>query len=169
MNSHTAIPNSPSVTAPLGVTERDREPSQETPAPVSRIHWGWLSLWALLATFAAFEVIKHGVVNGTAGDAAVLVLAAVGFFVAPDLTFLIGAGQPVAHGHIATNAVPWYNAMHRMSLPLALTSAVGILLAPLSLGTLALFVGGLSWMAHIALDRAAGYGLRNPDGSRNRA
>ena len=59
--------------------------------------------------------------------------------------------------------------MHRIWLPLAATAIIGVTLAPLAFGPLALFIGGLSWMAHIALDRAAGYGLRNPDGSRNQA
>ena len=117
----------------------------------------------------ARSVVKHGFVNGTATDAALLTSAAVGFFVAPDLTFVIGAGQPTQKGHLAGRAVPWYNAMHRISVPLTATAIIGVALAPLALGPLALFIGGVSWMAHIALDRAAGYGLRNPDGSRNRA
>lgn len=113
------------------------------PAPAvapHRIHRNWLILWAFLTTFAA-----------------------------PDLTFVIGAGQPTQKGHLAARAVPWYNAMHRIWLPLAATAIIGVTLAPLAFGSLALFIGGLSWMAHIALDRAAGYGLRNPDGSRNQA
>ena len=136
---------------------------QRTPV---RIYWNWLALWWFLTAFAVFEVVKHGFVNGTTADAAILTVAAIGFFVAPDLTFLIGAGQPTEHGHLPQRAVPWYNTMHRMWLPLTLTTIVGVALAPLALIPLALFVGGLSWMAHIALDRTAGYGLRNPDGSR---
>jgi hypothetical protein len=142
------------------------------PAPVTTghsVHWNWLGLWVSLTVFAVFEVVKHGYVNGSAADAAMLTAAAVGFFVAPDLTFVIGAGQPVPHGHISPLAVPWYNALHRMLVPLVLTAIIGIAFAPLAFVPLALFVGGLSWMAHIALDRAAGYGLRNPDGSRSRA
>lgn len=134
-----------------------------------RVHWGWLGLWALLTACAVFEVIKHGFVNGSATQAAILTATAIGFFIAPDLTFLVGASRPVQHGYIATTAVPWYNSMHRMWVPLVLTSAVGVVLAPLAFGPLAVFIGGLSWMAHIALDRAAGYSLRNADGSRDRA
>ena len=126
----------------------------------------WLTLWAFLTTFAVFEVIKHGYVNGGTGDGVVLTVAAVTFFIAPDLTFLVGAGEPTEAGYLPTRAVRWYNAMHRMSVPLVLTSIIGTVLAPLAFGPLVLFIGGLSWMAHIALDRAAGYGLRNPDGSR---
>ncbi len=134
-----------------------------------RIHWSWFGVWAFLTTFAVFEVVKHGYVQGSALHAATLTVAAVGFFIGPDLTFMIGAGQPTPKGHIAEAAVPWYNAAHRMSVPLTLTSIVGTVLAPLAFGPLVLFVGGLSWMAHIALDRAGGYGLRNPDGSRGPA
>jgi hypothetical protein len=148
--------------APDNSTER-----QPGPPPI-RVHWTWLIVWALLTTFAVFEVVKHGYVNGTAIDAAFLTATAVGFFIAPDLTFLIGAGQPAAKGFLPTRAVPWYNTMHRMWIPLTLTSIIGIALAPLAQVPLVGFIGGLSWMAHISLDRAAGYGLRNPDGSRDR-
>jgi hypothetical protein len=137
--------------------------------PAVRLHWTWLTVWAVLTTFAVFEIVKHGYVNGTAIDAVLLTAIAVGFFVAPDLTFLIGAGQTTAKGSLPTRAVPWYNRMHRMWIPLTLTSIIGIALAPLAIVPLAGFIGGLSWMAHIALDRAAGYGLRNPDGSRDRS
>ena len=131
------------------------------------IRWNWLTLWALLSGFAAFEVVKHGFVNGSAADAAALTATAFGFFIAPDLTFLVGIGQPAQKGHLPVRAVPWYNAMHRFAVPLIATTAIGMALAPLTTTSLALFVGGLSWMAHIALDRAAGYGLRRADGNRS--
>lgn len=143
--------------------------AEATRQPAMQIHWRWLGLWAFLTTFVVFEVAKHGFVQGSPGRAALFVTVAIVAFVAPDLTFLIGAGRPTAPGSIPTPAVPWYNLMHRMWIPLTVTSFVGIALAPLALVPLAGFVGGLSWMAHIALDRAAGYGLRNPDGSRGRA
>jgi hypothetical protein len=47
-----------------------------------------------------------------------------------------------------------------------LTTFVGVVFDPLGAVGSAVFVGGLSWMAHVAMDRAAGYGLRNADGSR---
>ena len=135
-----------------------------TPARVAaRI--GWLALWVVLTAFAGFEVVKHGYLDGGAIDAIVLTVAAVGFFILPDLTFLIGIGESTEHGHLPVRTVPYYNALHRLWPPLVLTVMIGVVFAPLSLGTLALFVGGLSWMAHVALDRATGFGLRNPDGS----
>jgi hypothetical protein len=127
---------------------------------------GWFAVWAFVSVFAWFEVGKHGYLGGSAIDAIVLTTVAVGAFVLPDLTFLVGVGQPVKKGYLPTKAVPYYNAMHRFLPPLLLTPIVGVGLAPLGRGGLALFVAGLSWMAHVALDRAAGYGLRNPDGSR---
>ena len=135
--------------------------------PEHRLHWNWLALWASLTAFAVFEVVKHGFVNGSAVYAIALTAAAVGSFIAPDLTFVIGAGNDVAKGSLSTRAVPFYNALHRMPVAFAFTAGIGIGLAPLAPLPLAVFIGGLSWMAHIAMDRAAGYGLRNPDGSRN--
>ena len=89
MNTTTATPS----------TDHTTEPAPAV-AP-HRIHRNWLILWAFLTTFAVFEVVKHGFVNGTATQAALVTSAAVGFFVAPDLTFVIGAGQPTQKGHLA--------------------------------------------------------------------
>jgi len=156
-------------TAALEGTLADPSPVCETdrPTPGLRLHWRWLGLWAFLTVFAVFEVAKHGFVNGSPLYAIALSVTAVGSFVAPDLTFLVGAGDTVAKGSISTRAVPFYNAMHRMLIAFAFTTVIGIGLAPLAPLPLAMFIGGLSWMAHIAMDRAAGYGLRNADGSRN--
>ena len=137
-----------------------------TPSSGHRIRWDWLLLWLFFTVFAAFEVTKHGFVNGSPLYAFALTATAVVFFIAPDLTFLIGAGDEVPEGSISTRAVPYYNALHRMLIPVAFTTVLGIALAPLAPLPLALFIGGLSWMAHIALDHTAGYGLRNTDGSR---
>lgn len=163
---HVASDEDNPMTAHLDISASDVAGDRTAPSSV-KIHWRWLGVWAFLATFVVFEVVKHGFVFGSAAQAVALTVTAVGCFIAPDLTFLIGAGQPVPRGHIATQAVRWYNALHRMWVPLVLTSVIGVVLAPLAFGALAAFIGGLSWMAHIALDRAAGYGLRHPDGSRN--
>jgi hypothetical protein len=124
----------------------------------------WAVVWAALTAFVVFEVIQHGA--GSWGVTLLLIGVAVAGFIAPDLTFLIGAGSPVEKGSLPIRAVPFYNAVHRFWLPLALTVVVGVVLAPLTTATLTVFVAGLSWMAHIAMDRTAGYGLRNADGSR---
>lgn len=141
-------------------------PTGRTSMTTIAIRIGWFAVWVLVTLFAWFEVVEHGYVDGSAVDAIVLTVAAAGAFVLPDLTFLVGAGQQVEQGYLPTRAVPYYNAMHRFLPPLLLTLVVGVGLAPLGPVGLALFVAGLSWMAHVALDRAAGYGLRNPDGSR---
>lgn len=165
------------MTSTLAITDQpahfDHPPAPEEPAdddsPVRQsmpIRWHWLGLWLGLTAFAAFEVGKHGFVDGTTSTAAILLVAAITAFVAPDLTFVVGIGQPVEKGHLPLRAVRWYNAMHRMWVPLSATFVIGVALAPLGYPALVAFVAGLSWMAHIALDRAAGYGLRNTDGSR---
>ena len=127
---------------------------------------GWFVAWVLLTAYTWFQVVEHGYVSGDAFDAVILTATAVGAFILPDLTFLVGVGQTVERGYLPVRAVPFYNAMHRFVPPLVLTTFVGVVFDPLgSVGRVA-FVGGLSWMAHVALDRAAGYGLRNADGSR---
>ncbi len=138
----------------------------EPDTPTFSVHKRWLALWAFVTAFAVFEVVKHGYVNGSASYAAVLTTTAVGAFIAPDLTFVVGIRDDVPHGSMSRKAVPFYNAAHRMTVALGLTLVIGIGLAPLNSAAVVAFVGGLSWMAHIAMDRAAGYGLRNADGSR---
>jgi hypothetical protein len=128
------------------------------------VRTSWAVVWAALTVFAVFEVVKHSA--GSWGVSLLLGGVAVVGFIAPDLTFLIGAGTPVEKGFLQRRAVPFYNAAHRFWLPLTLTVFVGVVLAPLTTVTMAVFVAGLSWMAHIAMDRTAGYGLRNADGSR---
>jgi len=138
----------------------------QTTLPTILRRGGWLIGWAAVTGAAWFEVVKHGWVNGGTLEATVLTTTAVFAFVLPDLTFLVAAGQPAEQGYLPRRAVPFYNAMHRLWPPLLLTAVVGIGLAPLDLFGLVLFVAGLSWTAHVAMDRAAGYGLRNVDGSR---
>lgn len=126
----------------------------------------WFVAWAFVTALAGFEIVKHGYVEGSALDAFLLTAVAFGAFILPDLTFLVGLGQPVEKGYLPTRAVPYYNALHRFWPPLLATAAVGIGLATLGPLGVILLVAGLSWLAHVVLDRAAGYGLRNPDGSR---
>ena len=135
--------------------------------PLYRLRWTWLGLWALLTGFAAFEVVKHGFVNGSPVFASFLTATAVGAFIAPDLAFLIGISDQVEKGSISTRAVPFYNAAHRMAVALAFTIATASSVALFGPAFVGAFVAGLSWMAHISIDRAVGYGLRNPDGSRD--
>ena len=76
--------------------------------------------------------------------------------VAPDLPLLAGGGRDLARGQLHPRAVPAYNAAHRLAGPLVLIAA-GVF-AP------AMLVAGLAWAAHVAVDRAVGYGLRDAAG-----
>lgn len=111
----------------------------------------WLGLGLFCGGFAVLEAVNHGM--------GALAMAA-GFAIAPDLTMLIGARQRSQPGQLAPRAVPWYNAAHRAWMPLLL---LAVSVVP-PLGSAALFAGGLGWLAHIAIDRAAGFGLRNAAG-----
>lgn len=122
-------------------------------APARRIakRVAWAALAAFLLAFIVLEVINHG---GPALVAAVLLL------IAPYLVRFIDAGA-AGNGKLSPKAVPYYNIAHRPWIPLAV-------LVVYSVGVLGewvpLFTAGLGWLAHIALDRAFGHGLRERDG-----
>lgn len=124
-----------------------------TPARQATKRVAWAALAAFLLAFIVLEVINHG---GSALVAALL------FLIAPDLTMVIGAGT-AGNGMLSPKAVPYYNLAHRPWIPLTV-------LVVYSLGGLGdwvpVFTAALGWLAHIALDRAFGYGLRARDGSR---
>jgi hypothetical protein len=109
----------------------------------------WLIGAVSLLAFAVSEVGKHHL-----GPWPILF-----FVVFPDLSFLAGAGVETEHGRLAPRAVPIYNFVHRPVVPLALIAA-----ASFDVVSVFWFVAGLSWLAHIAIDRVVGYGLRSPDG-----
>ncbi|MEV5568406.1 DUF4260 family protein [Spirillospora sp. NPDC052269] len=113
---------------------------------------GWAALWLFYAAFAGLEAWNHGILA---------LVTAFAFFMAPDLTMLIDAKNG-GQGKLGPRAVPFYNAAHRSAIPLAL--AVAFPFSPLA--PPALFAGLLGWLAHIAMDRTFGYGLRAADGSR---
>lgn len=114
----------------------------------------WLALWGILTatTIVAIATLGYGGV-------------AVAAFVAPDLSFLAGIGQPFEKGRLPVKAVPIYNTAHRMPVAAGFT-AIGTAATAAGIAAPWTVVAGLSWMAHIAMDRSFGYGLRNPDGSR---
>jgi Domain of unknown function (DUF4260) len=110
---------------------------------------GWLVAGAGVISFAIFEVVAHDL-----GPAPILIFALL-----PDLTFVAGAGQAHAPRQLPPRAVPFYNLAHQPLGPLALIALASIV--PLSLFW---FVAGLTWLAHIAIDRAFGYGQRTAEG-----
>ena len=77
-------------------------------------------------------------------------------FLGPDLALvgLIGGQEP---GRLHPRWVPAYNLLHHPASPLLLAVAA-VALGP---GVLA---AACAWGAHLAMDRAAGYGLRDADG-----
>jgi hypothetical protein len=83
------------------------------------------------------------------------------FGLGPDLPLLAGGPPGGAKGQLRPRAVPLYNAVHHLAGPLLLGAAAALgLLGP----DRAWLAGALAWGAHIALDRALGFGPRTPDG-----
>jgi Domain of unknown function (DUF4260) len=81
------------------------------------------------------------------------------FAVGPDLALFAGMSSGLQKGQLAPRAVPLYNAFHLYLGPVALAAAIaGGLISQAWLGA------ALAWGAHVALDRAVGYGLRGRDG-----
>ncbi|WP_406392333.1 DUF4260 domain-containing protein [Streptomyces sp. NBC_00882] len=113
----------------------------------------WLAGALFWSAFSVLEAVNHGWLAGT---------LALTFFVLPDLTFLVALDEAprMAKGQLPPRAVPYYNAMHRALVPLALMAlyTVGPVTAP------ALFAALCGWLAHISYDRAFGYGLRTKEG-----
>jgi Domain of unknown function (DUF4260) len=83
--------------------------------------------------------------------------------IGPDLAFLVGIGQPNP-GLLPARAVPVYNLVHRMWLPVIMLAAISLDGQP-SRQAAPSVAASLGWLAHIALDRALGYRLRAADGS----
>jgi Domain of unknown function (DUF4260) len=109
----------------------------------------WLAVGAMALALAAGWMIRDEL------GATPLVL----FLLMPDLAFVAGAGAHAERGQLAARAVPIYNAAHRTVGPV---SVIVLALAG-GLSTWWL-VAGLAWLAHVALDRGFGFGLRTAEG-----
>ena len=81
-----------------------------------------------------------------------------GTALAPDVALLAGFGHGLEPGRLHPRAAPFYNALHHPAGPVALAA---LALAGLGAGPGA---AALAWGSHVAMDRAAGYGLRTRDG-----
>jgi uncharacterized protein DUF4260 len=79
-------------------------------------------------------------------------------FVLPDVALLAGAARGLERGQLAPRAVPLYNALHHPAGPLLAVIVAAALLPD------AWLAAALAWGAHVAMDRAAGYGLRTREG-----
>ena len=75
----------------------------------------------------------------------------------PDVALLVGAGRGLERGRLHPRAVPFYNALHRIGGPAVLAIASPWLGTPW-------LAAALAWLAHVAIDRAVGYGLRDERG-----
>lgn len=106
---------------------------------------------ALVATLLLAALVIEA---GSSGSWAAALIG----LVAPDLALAGGAGRGLAPGQIHRRAVGAYNAVHRWWPPLALLAVAAVTGPP------ALLAGSLAWAAHVAVDRACGYGLRDADG-----
>ena len=121
-------------------------------AVVRRTAWSAGALF--WSAFAVLEAVNHGWLAGA---------LALTFFVLPDLTFLVALDEAprMAKGQLPPRAVPYYNAMHRALIPLALLLAYAF--QPVFAWAPA-FAALCGWLAHISYDRAFGYGLRTKEG-----
>jgi Domain of unknown function (DUF4260) len=111
--------------------------------PASRRRLAWGALFA--AALAAALAIDPGAWQLWA------------LLVAPDVALLVGTGRDLEKGQLHPRAVPLYNALHHPAGPAVLA------VASIWLGEVWL-VGALAWLAHIAIDRALGYGRRDARG-----
>jgi hypothetical protein len=104
--------------------------------PVARLAYG-----ALAALLLAALVLK-----GTWTPALIGLIG-------PDIALAFGGGSGLERGQLHPRAVGFYNLLHRFWLPALLLPLGG-----------AWLVIGLAWAAHVAVDRAMGYGLRDAAG-----
>ncbi|MER5433335.1 DUF4260 family protein [Streptomyces sp. NPDC002588] len=120
-------------------------------APARRT--AWLAAALFWSAFAVLEAVNHGWLAGT---------AALAFLVLPDLAFLVALDDAphMAKGQLPPRAVPYYNALHRAAVPLALLALYAF--APFTWAPL--FAALCGWLAHISYDRALGYGPRTKEG-----
>ncbi|MDX3312276.1 DUF4260 family protein [Streptomyces sp. NPDC054884] len=114
----------------------------------------WLASALFWSAFAILEAMNHGWLAGSLAFA---------FLIVADLAFLVGldAAPRMAKGQLPPRAVPYYNAMHRAVVPLALM--VLYTFGPFPAWP-PLFAALCGWLAHISYDRAFGYGLRTKEG-----
>jgi len=118
-------------------------------------------------TAAPARRAAHGALAGIAAVALALLVVRTGvtwwqaalMWVVPDIPLLAGMGRGMERGRLHPRAVPAYNALHRMAGP-ALAGA----LAAASGWAPPVAAAALAWLLHVSLDRAAGYGLRTPEG-----
>ncbi|GAA3928744.1 DUF4260 family protein [Microbacterium soli] len=118
--------------------------------------------WALAALLSLTLLVYESVTYGWAMGATVVV-----FLLLPDIA-LIGGFDPVRPGRLRVSHIPLYNALHRPWAGLALLLLGALVTLPAIGGVEGgklIAAAGLAWIAHIAVDRAVGYGLRDAEGA----
>lgn len=124
--------------------------------------------WALFALGLIVVLIVESARYGWAIGSAVIV-----FLLLPDVA-LIGAFDRARPGSLKPERVAFYNALHRPWPGLVLLAIGALLFLPALGGAPALggvpagravAAAGLAWLAHVAVDRASGYGLRDAAGA----
>jgi hypothetical protein len=120
-------------------------------------------LWALLALFLTGFLIYESVKYGWAMGGTILVFALL-----PDIA-LIAAFDRTRRGMLRPGRVGFYNVMHRPWAALVLLVSGALVVLPpvggVNDGGKLVAAAGLAWLAHIAADRASGYGLRDAGGA----
>jgi hypothetical protein len=124
-----------------------RSSSSPLPAAAAHAHIASRIAWA-----TAFAALLAGAGIAAFSVPAGIALALAGLL-APDLPLIGGFAE---RGRLRPSRVRAYNAVHVVAGPIVLIAA-GVLVP-------ALLAAGLGWAAHVAMDRAAGYGLRGADG-----
>lgn len=124
---------------------------------ILRLVYGLAAL--VLIGFLIFESAKYGWTMGA---------VVIAFSLLPDVA-LIGAFDSSRPGRLRPTRVTFYNALHRPWAGLALLVVGAVVVLP-ALGGVddsgkLIAVAGVAWLAHIAADRALGYGLRDADGA----
>jgi hypothetical protein len=109
------------------------------------------------ASYGAIAVALAGATVATVFTRDASGWVALGFAVMPDIALLAGMASGLEKGQLHPRAVPLYNALHSFIGPIVLGVA-GIALGPTWLAA------ALAWGAHIAVDRAVGYGMRSAEG-----
>ncbi len=116
--------------------------------------------WVLLALVFVTVSIIEGVSRGWAAGGILIFFA-----LFPDVAFFGAASD--TPGVIKPSHVRLYNALHRAWAPFAIFLVGGTLtyLWDLPAVGFPLFWAGMAWIAHIAVDRSVGFGLRAADGT----
>lgn len=118
-------------------------------------------LWMLAAIAVVGVAIYESVLRGWSVGAVVIVFALL-----PDVA-LIGAFDPVRRGALRPERVRFYNIVHLARLPIALIALGSLVQLPRVVGvspSALVYAAGVAWLAHIAVDRALGFGLRDAEG-----